>query len=105
MYAYTHGQVDAAFAVFDDLVAPSGQAQYALGCAGTHLVTLSPMNWFLAPSSSIAATPDPGETLSQARDLRNLGPRHHRIYALRPFAIFLKGMIDYLDNLSEENVR
>jgi len=66
--------------VFDDLVAPSGEADN-IDAYGV------------------------GPSVTTNRDLRNLGPRNSRIYALRPFAIFLKGMMDYLENLSERNVK
>jgi len=82
------GEADAALQVFDHLIAPPT----AIGSSASSSFSLSP-----SPSS-----PSPA---NGSLDMLGLPPRRARVMALRPFAVFLKGMLDFVGGMAERNVR
>ena len=73
-------EADAALQVFDDLLAPDADG---------------------VPGGAAPAD----EAMGKGRAGLSLPPRKVRVMALRPFAVFLKGMLDFVGSMSEANVR
>jgi len=82
------GEADAALQVFDHLIAPPS-------LFGGSASSLS------SPPSSSPSAPSANGSL----DMLGLPPRRARVMALRPFAVFLKGMLDFVGGMAEQNVR
>ena len=81
-------EADTALGVLDDLVSPSISS-----------------NDLQQTDGGVQRQLDFGAKTSACNTLVAMPSRKLRVHALRPFVIFLKGMLDFLDKISEDNAR